>query len=196
MTPFYRQPVVSETIAVALAWLVPGAGHIFLGRKLRGILILVTIAATFWSGIAIGGVMTIDVRTERLWFAAGMLTGVHGLIGYERSEAENGRIDDELMKDPEFARNFTGLRMQLVGAPKEKAAAVLAEMEQYRNQYAGEILARDGHALVSPQDTVARAYCGIAGLLNLMCIFDAFMLARIGYRNEGREQGETQEPRT
>jgi len=41
-------------------------------------------------------------------------------------------------------------------------------------------LAAEQLALVSPVDTIARAYAGVAGLLNLMCIFDALMLALMG----------------
>ena len=43
-------------------------------------------------------------------------------------------------------------------------------------------------SLVSPVDTAARAYCGVAGLLNLMCIFDALILAIMGSTGEPKPQ--------
>jgi hypothetical protein len=43
-----------------------------------------------------------------------------------------------------------------------------------------EVFSRWGVALVNPADTVARAYSGTAGLLNLLCMFDALMLALMG----------------
>ena len=43
-----------------------------------------------------------------------------------------------------------------------------------------QALADKGLSLSYPADTVARAYAGVAGMLNLMCIFDAVMLAAMG----------------
>ena len=49
-------------------------------------------------------------------------------------------------------------------------------------------LQAEGIALVAPADTVARAYAGVAGLLNLMCIFDALMLSIMGTTGEPAER--------
>lgn len=72
------QPSSSITrMAVAgnLAWLVPGLGHIYLGQRVRGLVFLVTIIATFWTGVAIGGVRnTVDPVERRLWFVAQLCT--------------------------------------------------------------------------------------------------------------------------
>ena len=67
-----------------LAWLIPGAGHAYVGRPVRAGIIFTVIAATFWSGVAIGGVMTVDYENERWWFAAELLTGLHGIVGWHR----------------------------------------------------------------------------------------------------------------
>ncbi len=47
-------------IAAILAWLIPGLGHIFLGHKVRGVIFLVVITLTFWTGVAVGGVKCVD----------------------------------------------------------------------------------------------------------------------------------------
>jgi hypothetical protein len=141
-------------LAAILAWLVPGAGHIYLGRPVRGIVIFITIAATFWGGVAMGGVMTVDPETERWWFASEMLTGVHGLVAWQRTRAvyrEIGSLD-----------------------PLSTDAALAAK----------------GIVLVEPTSTVARAYSGIAGLLNILCVFDATLLALMGVTGEEREERE------
>ncbi len=71
------------SIAGFLAWLLPGLGHIVIGDRKRGIVILVTIAATFWSGVAIGGAgATVDPENKKLWFMAQILAGGHTLAGY------------------------------------------------------------------------------------------------------------------
>jgi hypothetical protein len=42
-------------LAVALAWLVPGAGHVFLGRRGRGLAFLVIVLATIGLGCFLQG---------------------------------------------------------------------------------------------------------------------------------------------
>lgn len=67
----------------AVAWLVPGLGHILIGERNRGLIILITIAATFWGGVAIGGVRTaVDPHKKKLWFIAQMPCGGHTLAAY------------------------------------------------------------------------------------------------------------------
>jgi len=148
---------------MALAWIVPGAGHLYLRRPVRAAIIFITIAVTFWAGIAIGGVMTVDRENEPWWFAADMLTGVHGLVSWGRQHRvqEQAIVDAKLTPSDQTGRT---------GAGRQTAAA----------QEIHEVLAERNLALVPPVDTVARAYAGVAGLINLLCIFDAAMLALMG----------------
>lgn len=68
--------ILAAPIAGFLAWLVPGLGHLYLGDRTRGIICLVTITATFWTGVAIGSVQgTVDPRERTLWFMAQICTG-------------------------------------------------------------------------------------------------------------------------
>ena len=83
-------------LALLLAWLVPGAGHVYMGRLARGIIIFVTIAATFWAGVALGGVMTVDNYYERWWFVAQMCSGVHGLVAWYREQQVYNKISASL----------------------------------------------------------------------------------------------------
>lgn len=126
MTSLARMPV-----AGFLAWLVPGLGHIYLGDRGRGLVCLVTITATFWSGVAIGGVRsTIDPQRRKLWFVAQLGTAGNAIAGYA---------------------------LNLAVAPsanpgESNPAAVTARW-----------------AAVD----VGTHYTGVAGLLNLLVIFDA-----------------------
>ena len=54
-----------------------------------------------------------------------------------------------------------------------------------RRTYMAKAMQKEGVALVAPTETIARAYAGIAGLLNIMCIFDALILSVMGL---GREE--------
>ena len=150
-----KQSSPIPALAVLLACAIPGAGHVYLGRAKRGIIIFLTITVLFWSGVGVGGVLTVDSQKEKWWFVAQMLTGVNGLAAWQRQKqtykalanVEGEIIDDKAVK------------------------AGLGRIE-----------------LVTPAETVARAYSGVAGLLNLMCIFDALMLSIMGARGEPRPQ--------
>jgi len=154
------KPRPIAVLALLLAWLAPGAGHVYLGRPIRGVIIFLAIAATFWSGVAVGGVMTVDYHSERWWFAAQILTGVHGIVGWRRQATVYRRLASDSQ----------------VGPPPPAGTPDRADWESRVDRK----LAADGVALACPTDTVARAYTGVAGLLNLMCMFDAVMLSLLG----------------
>lgn len=158
-------------LVVFLAWLVPGAGHAYVGRVRRGVIIFLTITAMFWTGVAVGGVMTVDYENERWWFIAQMCAGVQGLVSWQRQKRVYERLDRQLAKDQD------GFRRAVQG----KSAA---DRRQIRQAYLDNILAEQRLALVAPGDTVARAYAGVAGMLNLLCIFDAMILAMMGRTGE------------
>jgi len=166
-------------LTLLLAWLIPGAGHVCIGRPLRGVIIFLVICATFWAGVGIGGVMTVDPRAagaERWWFVSEMLAGVHGIVGWQRQERVYRKVTSDL---PDSIGPFNR-----------------AEAESRRVYAVNKALADKGLALVYPTDVVARAYAGIAGLLNLLCMFDATALAMMGTfgepsrkRKTGTEEG-------
>lgn len=162
-------------VALFAAWLIPGAGHVYVGRLWRGAIIFATVAALFWTGVAMGGVMTVDVETERWWFVADMFTGIHGLVGWYRHHKEALKYAD----DP------------AIGEPVPEDSSLAAGRQEAVEEY----LAKEGLALVAPTETVARTYAGVAGLLNLMCIFDAVVLSLIGVRGEPRSQRDRRERR-
>ena len=151
-----RLPIV----ALLLAWLLPGAGHAYLGRLCRGVILFVVIAAIFWTGVAVGGVLTVDYYNQRWWFVAQMFSGVHGLVGWYCQK----RVYDDLARDVEVG--------PLVSPGSPGAAeqqSVIQKKLAERRIYPAATTA-----------SVARVYAGVAGLLNLMCIFDAVVLALMG----------------
>ena len=86
-------PAVGDSMFTApivgfLAWLMPGLGHWYLGDRTRGLICLVTITATFWTGVAIGSMQgTVDPRERTLWFMAQVCTGGNTLAAYGLREA-------------------------------------------------------------------------------------------------------------
>ncbi|MGB2984434.1 MAG: DUF6677 family protein [Phycisphaerae bacterium] len=127
-TSLMRMPM-----AGLLAWLIPGLGHIYLGHRGRGLVCLVAITVTFWTGVAIGGVRsTIDPHKRKLWFVAQLCTAGNTMAGYalHRSIASNPSSDST------------------ANAPAHWVSA-----------------------------DVGIHYTGVAGLLNLLVIFDAIARA-------------------
>jgi hypothetical protein len=53
-----------------LAWLLPGLGHLVIGHRRRGILIMVATAVLIAAGVLVGGPDVVDRRNDRLWFIA------------------------------------------------------------------------------------------------------------------------------
>ncbi len=81
-------PTFRVAIAGLLGWLLPGAGHLFVGERARGIIIIATIAVTFWTGVAIGGVKnTVNPANRSLWFIGQICAGGHALTALALSHA-------------------------------------------------------------------------------------------------------------
>lgn len=146
-------------LALLLAWLVPGLGHIYIGRVKRGLILAVVLAGMFWSGVAMGGILTGDHQRQPWWFAANMFTGVHGSVHWYRQDRLYHRVQLDIVE--EYGRS--------VSRDSELMMKELAE----RNLYPPHTTA-----------SVAQVYSGVAGLLALMAIFDAFMLSLMGQVGE------------
>jgi len=157
-----------------LACLVPGAGHLYLRRVKRAVIIFTVITVTFWSGVAIGGATTVEPRYERWWFIAQMLTGVNGVVGWKIQDRVYDRLQEQLARDPQYIGYVERIR-RTYGSYDPLAV---------QRSYLDKLQAKEGIALVAPTETVARAYSGVAGMLNLLCIFDALMLSLLGIRGE------------
>jgi len=73
-------PSIRVPLAGLLTWILPGAGHIYIGERARGIILMATIAVTFWTGVAIGGVKnTVNMDERWLWFLGQICAGGHTL---------------------------------------------------------------------------------------------------------------------
>jgi len=63
-----------------LSWLVPGAGHWYLGQRHRAGAIFLAICVTFLLGVILGGVEMIDPQNAKAWFCAQILCGLPAVI--------------------------------------------------------------------------------------------------------------------
>lgn len=62
-------------MAAVLAWILPGLGHMSLGHRKRGGLIMFGVLFLFIGGVLIGGIDCVDRKNDRLWFLAQSVCG-------------------------------------------------------------------------------------------------------------------------
>lgn len=104
------QPFARVCLAGFLSWLLPGAGHVAIGCRTRGLILMVTIAITFWTGVAIGGVQdTVQPRKRFAWFLAQTCAGVHGLAACSWSERARAAPNALENANPSYASVDTGV---------------------------------------------------------------------------------------
>ncbi len=172
---------VNALLAMVLAWLVPGAGHFYLGRRVRGAIIFVVIGATFWAGVAVGGTLTVDYYNSRGWFVAQMCAGAHGLVGWQRQKAVYEPLFDQVAKERNIStQDVISKFMRGTSESNDSRDPAIARV-------VGEVdaaLQEKGVAMLYPTENVARAYAGVAGMLNLLCIIDAVVLSCMGTYGE------------
>jgi len=151
-------PALRASLAGFLAWLVPGLGHIYLGYRARGLIFLVTITATFWSGVAIGGVAgTVNRHQRRLWFVAQIGAGGQTLAA--------AALTDRVLPTLPLARKSD-----------RRLDNQMRRSDDLTNRYLGDWSAAE----------VGVHYTGVAGLLNLLVIIDA--ISRADPSNGRRKQ--------
>lgn len=61
--------------AAFLAWVLPGLGHLFMGQRTRGWLIMFGTFFLITCGLLIGGIDVVDMQRDRLWFIAQAFNG-------------------------------------------------------------------------------------------------------------------------
>lgn len=76
-----KESSVKEYVVLALAWLVPGLGHIIMGDRKRGWLFLIAIHLLFFIGLLLGGIRALDRPRQQLWDYAQMAAGWPSLVG-------------------------------------------------------------------------------------------------------------------
>lgn len=68
-------------VAGFLAWLIPGAGYLYLARRGKGLLLGGSILGVFLVGLLVGGGATVSWAREPIWFAGQIFGGLPALIG-------------------------------------------------------------------------------------------------------------------
>jgi hypothetical protein len=144
-----------EYLAVLLAWLVPGMGHLVLRQWGRGIIFFVCIHLLFAGGLLIGGIRCINPPDQAIWTYTQFLSGWPMLVA-NKLEGQSRSQYTQLLK---LYDNQT---------PDETL-----EQRQVRTEKFIE-----NHPLFAYHPKVqdlGSVYCGIAGMLNLLVMFDVLL---------------------
>ncbi|MDG2423319.1 MAG: hypothetical protein P8M22_05010 [Phycisphaerales bacterium] len=80
MTPPETKPVAQSPrscnpTAAVLAWAFPGLGHVYLGQRQRGLLIMFGILFLFLVGLLVGGLDAVDLKHDKIWFVGQAFNG-------------------------------------------------------------------------------------------------------------------------
>jgi len=77
MTPNNTQDKTTMNMtAVVLGWILPGLGHISIGQKRRGGLIMFGVLFLVCCGVLVGGIDAVDHKHDWLWFIAQIWCGL------------------------------------------------------------------------------------------------------------------------
>jgi hypothetical protein len=142
----------NRNIAALLAWMVPGAGHFYQRRYAKGVLFTVCILSTWIVGLVVGSSRVVYASwqpNDRRWqfiFQAGV--GLPAFPAVAQAYGSNGG------KDPLFGLKY----MVPPGKVDPENADLLA----------------DWHSELGHMYEMGSLYTMIAGLLNILAIYDAY----------------------
>lgn len=135
-------------LALLLAWAWPGLGHITLGERKRGLLIMAGVLFLFFSGLLIGGLDVVDSRRDRLWFIAQALCGPVTLVTDWASQNLLERMPVDWRRDYEWLDAY------------EEEEPDPDVIQQLRVTSLGRV------------NEIGTLYIALAGLMNLVVILD------------------------
>ena len=143
-----------------LAWILPGAGHYWLGHRGLAAVFFVAVSLPFWGGIAIGGVKTsVNPFVNKWLFLAEMGSGGYTSLCY----VLNHYVGE--VRPRELAGLLAGEKT-VSDYPEDRRDQVEQELTDMVAYY--------------PESDVAPIYLAVGGLLNLLVILDAIARAQTG----------------
>lgn len=159
MPPRAADPTSRTIQAGLLAWIIPGAGHYFLGQRALAAVFFLAITLPYAVGLAVGGVVnSVNPRTNKWLFLAELGVGGYTVPGYLGAQ----RIERGLLRE---------LGLSAIPQPEPRRSSPA---------YERWIAARARYVAYYPESDVAQIYLATAGLLNLLAILDAISRAQTG----------------
>jgi hypothetical protein len=147
-------------LALVLAWLVPGLGHLLLGQRARGLIFAIMIHGLFAAGMVIGGIRAINPPEQPIWTYTQFLSGWPMLVANRVEHATRADLQTLAQNPPGYDR------------PSVTDDSAIPEREARAKEY---IKAHPLFSYHPKVQDVGAVYCGIAGMLNLLVMFDVLL---------------------
>lgn len=95
-------------LAALAAWLVPGLGHVLIGERRRGLILMSTILALWLAGTLIGGISVFDRVQHQFWYLGQMLIAPSIVLEITHNHVlrEGPGIDPDPRTDPIFVPSY------------------------------------------------------------------------------------------
>ncbi len=176
--------------AAFLAWLWPGAGHFYQRRFAKGFLFMICVLSTFFFGLALGNARVVYASLEssdfRWQYFCQLGVGAPALPALAQAiVAEDGQDPMWVMCerypyfDPEVDPDLASKSFAIVDDPdlipgvKTYKDGFMAKPAGAINQNENDVLGQ-WHSELKHRFEIGTLYTVIAGLLNLLAIYDAF----------------------
>jgi hypothetical protein len=175
-----KEPIEIELkdprLAAFLAWLVPGLGHIYQGRTGKGLLFSICILGTFFYGMYIGGGRVVYASTEdvfsrkffndRWQYVCQVGVGLPALPAIvQRARVRDHKaplLGENFMRPPQDMQDTNGVGFPSVDKSDPAHQVVSPDELSKWNYDQGEYF------------DIGTVFTVVAGLLNVLVIFDAY----------------------
>lgn len=151
-------------LAIALAWVVPGLGHWVLGERSRALLFGITIHGLFAMGLLLAGLRAINPPDQAIWSYTQWATGWPMGAAVELAKTRFKQPETEQLLNEEYETGGwrgSGFDLAPSGVRESRAKSFI-----------------EAHPLFAyhpKMQDIGAVYCGIAGMLNLLVIFDVLL---------------------
>jgi hypothetical protein len=165
-------------VALVLAWAVPGLGHFLIGQKARGFLFMICIHGLFAAGLLIGGIRVINPPDQPIWTYTQFLSGWPMFVANRVEKSSRLELGDHTLSPQSYPQQYKGALITQFEQqapehrPNETPNQYLARLQAYSVVY---IQNHPSFAFHPKIQDVGSVYCGIAGMLNLLVIFDVLL---------------------
>ncbi|MBX3358586.1 MAG: hypothetical protein KF745_09160 [Phycisphaeraceae bacterium] len=171
-------PEEFQPVACVLAFLIPGAGHAYLGMYRRAALIFVGVLGLFFGGMLIGGINTVDRRENFVWFLGQSFVGPIA-FGVDYLHDTAFKVYDQHapfgrraaypfeIRDPRSG-NPVVVRDPVTLAPREFVDPATGQRRTTADTDRPPYIKSLGRI-----NEIGTLYATIAGMMNLICIIDA-----------------------
>ena len=191
----------NPALAAFLSWLIPGLGQLYQGRTFKGMIFLVTLLGTFVAGMWIGGgnVVYASWRPgEKRWAFLGQAgIGAAAIPAVIQSSAVSGSAGQPLANIPWFTPPLArgqavseAFAKRLVATDPDVGAGDFRRQPggraRYEPRHSGGQLSL-WHRRLGRFFDIGTLYTLLAGLLNLLVIYDAWAGPMRPVRSDGED---------